>query len=109
MEFRFGANYKFNDRLQLRGGFWYVPYVVPEANFSPAIENLSSYGVTVGTGYDITSHVTVDVAYNAIFMQTRVIQNSIGANSTASDPQANVSGTYENFVNLLVANVTYKF
>jgi long-subunit fatty acid transport protein len=103
-----GTNYKYNDRLQLRGGFWYVPYAAPESTFSPAETDLNRYGIALGAGYDITSHVTVDVAETVVLFGSRVINNNTGYTSTG-DQTANPGGTFSDFANLLTANVTYKF
>jgi len=106
--FATGANYKYSDRLQLRGGFWYVPYAAPESTFSPAYNDLNRYGMAIGAGYDVTSNVTVDIAETVIFFGSRVINNNTGFTSTG-DPTANPGGTFSDFANLLTANVTYKF
>jgi len=106
--FATGANYKFNDQLQLRGGFWYLPYVVPESTFSPALLDLSRYAITAGAGYAFTPAITLDVAYNAVFLEKRIINNNVGLSSTG-DPRSDISGTYNNFANLLALNLTYRF
>src|ERR1017187_10500157 len=36
-----GANYKMTDRWQLRSGFWYEPWAIPESTFSPAFMDLT--------------------------------------------------------------------
>jgi long-chain fatty acid transport protein len=94
-----GANYKYSNRLQLRGGAWYQPYASPESTFSPAYNDLNRYGVAIGTGYDITPHVTVDIAETVVLFQSRVINNATGL----------PGGTFSDFANLLTANITYKF
>src|SRR4029077_19978204 len=54
-----GANYKFSDKWQFRGGVWYEPSVLPESTFSPAFMDLTRYGVSAGAGYAITESVTI--------------------------------------------------
>ena len=93
-----GTNYKLSDKWQFRGGFWYVPWAVPESTFSPGFMDLTRYGVSTGFGYAITESVSLDAAYSAVFFHNRSINNSYAVN-----------GTYEDFANLLALNVTYRF
>ena len=61
--FATGANYNYNDSWQWRSGFWYQPHAQNEGAFNPAYQDLSRYGLSVGAGYAISSHVTIDLAY----------------------------------------------
>ena len=49
-----------------------MSHASPESTFSPAYNDLSRYGVAIGTGFDITSHVTLDIAETVIFFHSRV-------------------------------------
>jgi len=55
-------------------------------------------------GYDITSKLTVDLAYVADFYQSRNVVNTIDNNLGAF-----MNGKYHEFVNVAVATLTYKF
>ena len=103
-----GANYKATDRLQLRGGFWYIPATSPDSTFSPAFMDLSRYAVCAGAGYKLTDALTIDFAYNAIFFHSRQIDNTLTAGA-ALPPNNTVSGNYSNFTNLVALNFTYRF
>jgi len=106
--FATGANYKATEALQVRGGFWYEPWAMPESTFTPALLDLSRYGLTAGVGYAFTPHIGVDLAYNAIFFHTRHITNTLGLTSTG-DPRSDISGQYTDFANLVSLNLTFKF
>ena len=106
--FATGANYKVTDRWQARAGFWYEPWAIPEANFSPAFMDLSRYGLSIGGGYGITENLTVDAAYTAVFMHNRTINNNVGLNTTGI-PGYSIDGTYSDFANLFALNITYRF
>lgn len=106
--FETGTNYKLNDQLQLRGGFFYEPWVEPESAFSPDLLDLTRYGLAVGAGYAFTPSFVVDLAYNAIFFHNRTINNNLGVNSTG-DQAVTDSGKYSDFSNLIALNFTYKF
>jgi long-chain fatty acid transport protein len=94
-----GANFKYSDFWQFRGGFWYLPHATPDANFDPAIMDLTRYGVSVGAGWNVMKNFVVDMAYSAVFTHNRSIQNS---------PIA-PSGTYKDFASVLALNFTYRF
>jgi long-chain fatty acid transport protein len=113
-----GVNYKANDRWQFRGGFWYEPSIVPEAYFSPAFMDQTRYGLSSGVGYAFTENFSLDLAYNAVFTHTRIIQNNVGTNSSLIPaggvpllgiPSPDISGTYSDFANLVALNFTYRF
>jgi len=115
--FATGMNYKANDKWQLRTGFWYEPWAIPEANFSPAFNDLSRYGASFGTGFQITESLTLDAAYTAVFFHNRHIHNSVGNSMSGVPPvlvgfgynDPDISGKYENFANLIALNLTYRF
>lgn len=116
--FNTGANYKINEKWQVRGGAWYEPWASPEARFSPAFSDLSRYGVSSGFGYSLTENLTLDAAYTAVFFHNRSINNSVGTEASGIPasgvpllgiPSPDVSGTYKNFANLLALNITYRF
>ena len=112
-----GANYKANDRWQFRGGFWYEPSIIPEADFSPAFMDQSRYGLASGVGYAITENLTLDLSYNAIFTHNRTINNSVGTTSSGIPatgipgvaPSPDISGSYTDFANIFAFNFTYRF
>jgi long-chain fatty acid transport protein len=115
--FATGANYKANDKWQFRGGVWYEPWALPESTFTPALMDLTRYGISTGFGYAITENWTIDAAYSAVFMHNRTINNDVHANTTGILPDgtplpsgiAESNGTYKDFANILAVNFTYRF
>jgi len=103
-----GANYKVNDKWQVRSGFWYEPWAMPDVNFSPGFLDLSRYGLNIGAGYAFNEHVTLDAAYGAIFTHNRTINNNVGTNTTGI-PGYNIDGTYSNFANTVMMNLSYRY
>ncbi len=98
-----GANYKFNDMWQARGGYFYYPESVPENTWDPAIPESARNAFTIGGGWT-HSFITLDLAYNIILFQKRTIHNSIGAASATT-----VNGEYSTSVHIVSANITYHF
>jgi len=107
-----GVNYRVNNKWQVRTGFWYEPWALPESTFNPAFMDLSRYGVSVGAGYAIIESLTVDAAYTVLFFHNRTINNNVQAN-TSGIPDGfagtGTNGTYKDFANLLALNFTYRF
>lgn len=103
-----GVNYKWSEKLQLRSGFWYVPHAAPESTFNPSFMDLTRYGITIGSGYALTTNLTLDVAYNATFFHSRHITNTVGT-ATTGDPSTNVDGKFTNFTNIVATNLTYRW
>jgi len=49
--FRFGAAYKVNDKIDVRGGYYYDQSPLTEGHFSPETPSLDSNNYTFGVGY----------------------------------------------------------
>ncbi len=99
-----GAEYQANERLSLRGGYFYRPTPIPNDNFDAWLPDADSHGVTVGFGYNFTKDLTLDMAYAARFMNHRDVDNTVG-NAVGG----NVDGQYREFMNIVTATMSYKF
>jgi len=106
--FNTGANYKLNEKWQVRSGFFYEPNALPESTFSPAFMDLSRYGLSVGAGYALTANFGIDAAYTAVFTHNRTINNNVGTNASGI-PGYTIDGTYTDFANLVALNLSYRF
>ena len=96
-----GAQYAVTDKFRVRTGFQHHQSPIPQANFDTDYPDLTSNAVSCGFGYDITSKLTIDVAYAAVFEDTRNVTTTIG--NTA------LNGKYNGFVNIGMMTLTYKF
>jgi len=105
--FATGANYRQNDRMQYRGGFFYLPYATPESTFTPALMDLTRYGLSGGIGIGLMPRLTLDLSYTAVFYHNRSITNTVAADTTG-DSARTIDGTYGNFVNIVMFNLTYR-
>jgi long-chain fatty acid transport protein len=102
--FGVGANYKFNKTWQARAGYYYYSEVIPENSWDPSTPDSSRNGITLGGSYMLGSSVMIDLAYNTLFFQKRVVHNSVGSSSGAT-----VNGNYETMAHIISLNATYKF
>jgi long-chain fatty acid transport protein len=99
-----GTEYTYNDKLQLRGGYTYIPTPIPEATFDTTLPSGDAHAASLGFGYKIRDNLTLDMSWMGMFYADREIINTIG-DSVGS----NLDGTYENFINIGMATITYKF
>jgi len=99
-----GTEYEWNDKFRLRGGYFYNPAVIPEANFDTAVPVTVSHGINFGFGYDIRENLTVDAAWTTIVYVDKNVNNTVG-NALG----ANLDGKYENITNLALVTLNYSF
>ncbi len=99
-----GMEYAATDRLRLRGGYAHHQTPIVENNWDTSFADSNSHSITTGIGYDLTRNLTLDIAYVAVLYETRKVSNTV-----ESAFGANLSGTYNQFINIGVATLTYKF
>jgi long-chain fatty acid transport protein len=99
-----GVQYAVTDKLRLRTGYEHHQTPVPELTFNTEFPDSDSNAVSFGLGYDITSRLTIDMAYIADFYESRNVINTIDQSLGAS-----LSGKYSAFVNVATMSLTYKF
>ena len=51
LSYNLGTEYSYNEKLKLRGGYFFNPTPIPEANFDTAVPSSDCNGVSVGLGY----------------------------------------------------------
>ena len=101
--YAFGTEYKVNDRLKLRGGYFFHKTPIPEGTFNTNLPDSTSNSVTVGAGINLTKNTTLDFAYAAMFFNKRKVDNAVGSTSGA-----NIDGKYSGFTNVYLLTLTFK-
>ncbi len=96
---RIGGEYKFNEDLKLRAGYYYDHSPVDAAYVDPMLPDANRNGLNVGFGYNITKNFNVDVAYLFILFDERKAENTV----------INFDGTYHTRVNLIGVDLGYTF
>lgn len=99
-----GVQYAVTDKFRVRTGYEHHQTPVPEGTFDTAFPDSDSNTVTAGIGYDITSKLTLDIAYAGAIYEARNVVNNVDSALGAS-----LSGKYREFVNIATASLTYKF
>lgn len=101
--FSVGANYRYNDRLTLRGGLAYDPTPIPDPSHrTPRIPGATRRWLAVGASYAFNPALRFDLSYAHLFV----------SNSSTNDqgsPGHVLAGTNESDVNLFSAQAVWSF
>jgi long-chain fatty acid transport protein len=98
-----GTEYKVNDILKLRGGYYFHKSPIPQASFDTTLPDATSNSITVGAGVNLNKNTILDFAYSAMFYEKRKVDNNVGASSSA-----NIDGKYDSFSNIFMLTLTFK-
>ena len=96
-----GTEYAWNDRLRLRGGYYWHESPVPDGTFEANLPDANSHGITSGFGYDIMNNSTIDFAYSALKFENRTIGNTVASGT--------INGKYEQIMHMFMTSYTMKF
>lgn len=100
-----GVSYKLNDRIKLRTGLAFDETPVPDAQHrTPRIPDNDRTWLAFGLTHAHSSNLSMDVGYAHLFVKDSTIDNT-----TEGSIRANLKGSYENSVNILSAQLNYKF
>ncbi len=98
-----GANYKYNEKLTLRTGVAYDEEPIPSAKLrTPRIPGTDRTWLSVGAGYKWNKHMNLDFGYAHLFLKETAIDNP-------GERGYSVRGTYKSSVDILSAQLNYKF
>jgi long-chain fatty acid transport protein len=100
-----GATYRADDKWLLRGGAAYDQTPVRDANITPRLPDQSRYWLSMGAQYRVSPAMTFDVGYAHLFAKDR----SINQNNGNSTVYGVLAGSYQISVDILGAQVAYKF
>lgn len=96
---RAGAAYKLNDRVELRGGYYFDPTPQPRKAMSPFLGDVDRHGVSLGAGYG-AGKWWVDGFGLLLLTSSR---------STNGESLDGLDGTYDPSASILGANVGFRF
>lgn len=98
-----GVEYAVNDRLRLRGGYFFNEDPIPTPTVDPSLITAKVHAANLGFGYDLKEDLTLDMAWTGMFFNDRDVFNNVG------DATGDIDGTYETFANLVLATLNYRF
>lgn len=105
LRYAVGLSYKPNDRIKLRTGLAYDQSPVPDAQHrTPRIPDNDRTWLALGMSYASNDHISYDVGYAHLFVSDAAINNS-----TEASIQHNLMGTYQIGIDILSAQLNYRF
>ncbi len=105
LRYAFGLSYKLNDTIKLRTGLAYDESPVPDAQHrTPRIPDNNRTWVAFGLNYAHSERISFDAGYAHLF-----VKNSTINNTTEAAVANNLQGTYKNSVDILSAQMNYRF
>ena len=103
---RLGLEYKASETLALRTGIYYDNNPVRDKLLEPSLPDADRIGFNFGIGYDLTDHLTLDLAYLYILFEERTIKNSEISYTPGFAP---FNGVYNSKAHIMGINFSYKF
>lgn len=99
-----GTKYKLNAKSYISAGTMFIWAAVPKDHFIPAVPDSNSLAFSLGTGYQLTKHLQVDISYFNRFWLPRQIDNNISETLGTT-----IDGKYSTYAQELMMGVSYKF
>lgn len=100
-----GLSYKLNDRVKLRSGLAFDEAPIPSAEYrTPRIPDNDRTWLAFGLTHMSSNNLSFDLGYAHLFIKDSTIDNT-----TEGSIRANLKGNYENSVDILSAQLNYKF
>lgn len=105
LRYALGLSYKLNDTIKLRTGLAYDESPVPDAQHrTPRIPDNNRTWMAFGLNYAHSERLSFDAGYAHLF-----VKNSEINNTTEAAVANNLQGTYKNSVDILSAQMNYRF
>jgi long-chain fatty acid transport protein len=105
MRYAVGLSYRMNDRMKLRTGVAFDEAPVPdEQHRTPRIPDNDRTWITLGMTHTSSDRLSFDVGYAHLFIKDSTINNT-----TEASIAHNIQGEYANKVDILSAQLNYKF
>ena len=95
---RFGLEYKMENDLTVRAGYFLDKYVVPDEYLEPGLPEYNRHNYTIGLGYQIKK-LKIDAAYHLLLQDDREFTRNIH----------NFAGKYIGMANLYALSLGYSF
>ena len=102
---RFGAEYKIDAALTVRGGILSDRNPIPTPYLDPLLPDANRLGFNLGVGYKIDNNLSVDLSYLFLRFDER---NTKGASKVTSTGSNAFNGVYNSTANLIGINLTYQ-
>ena len=102
-----GGNYQYNKDLKLRFGMAYdVSPVKSSADRTMTLPDSDRTWISIGAKYQLSPNASVDVGYSHIFFAKENTTRAVLSGTTAIQ---NIRGEWDNSVDIIAAQLNYKF
>jgi len=103
-----GARYQLLPNVTLNGGIAFDESPIPDDTRTPRVPGSDRYWVAVGGQYDITSNISLNASYTHIFVEDGDI-NLVTDGADENATRGNLSGRFENEINIVTIGGTIRF
>lgn len=111
--YAFGANYKYNDKLLLRGGVAYDQSPTDGVGTRhPALPDSDRYWLSIGANYKFDKHQSVDIAYSYVWFKDADVNyadNCTPVSTSCTGNGETTKGTYKTHLQMLGLQYNYRF
>jgi long-chain fatty acid transport protein len=98
--YRLGGQYAINDNWTVRAGYAYSENAIPDQTYTPIVPDSDYHLIALGLGYT-TGPLSLDLAYNFIYRETRHIDSAVLSPT--------VDGDWQNTIHTVALSATYRF
>jgi len=105
-----GGTWILNQEWTFRAGLAFDKGAVDDAHRTPRIPDNDRKWISLGVSYDFSKKMALDVGYSRLFVSDSKVMLTTSA--AATDPnltRGNLSGTIQNAINILGAQLRYRF
>ncbi|HAU28838.1 MAG TPA: long-chain fatty acid transporter [Rhodospirillaceae bacterium] len=107
--FSLGTEYRPTEKWTLRMGVAYDKSPVPEVDRTPRIPDQDRRWVSLGASYKFTDTISLDGAFTHIFVDDAILNLQDLGPGTVNYLRGDVTGTFENEVDIFSARMNFKF
>ena len=107
--FSLGAEYKWNERLTLRGGLAYEKSPITDAVRTPRLPDNDRFWIAVGGSYQLTPKIALDAGYTHIFVKDTPIDISATSGNPWYNGTVSYVGSVDAHVDIISVALRYRW
>lgn len=104
--YRFGLQYRYNEKWTLRGGIYFDESPVPDGSFAPETPRIDGIGYTAGATFHASKNLEFDVSLLILSFDDEESSYDFYEEGGVTIP---FSGTYDSVANSIGLGLTYKY
>jgi long-chain fatty acid transport protein len=104
---RVGMEWACHPDMRVRFGYVFDPTPSSDVYFSPSTPDSDRHIFSIGYGYDVNAHTTLDLMYGYVYFVKR--QQTASPTTPVGSPDSVKNGDYRSQVHILAASMSYRF